>query len=116
MVRWLAPMFLLGVVLGACAGAGGDKIAGAWKGHPLDDLILDWGPPAAYYVTSDGRQTATFSHSRFIAANQYYCNATFGTGTCRPPFGTHISPPEHLKASIAAIDTALALALDLPRR
>ena len=77
MVRWLAPMFLLGVVLGACAG--GDKIAGAWKGHPLDDLILDWGPPAAYYVTSDGRQTATFSHSRFIAANQYYCNATFGT-------------------------------------
>ena len=73
MVRWLAPMFLLGVVLGACAGAGGDKIDGAWKGHHLDNLNLDWVTPDAEYGTSDGRQTVTIAHERFIAWTKEYC-------------------------------------------
>ena len=45
-------------------GIEGERITDAWKGHHIDNLILDWGPPAALYQTADGRRTATFSHSR----------------------------------------------------
>ncbi len=79
MVARSTLLFMMGLLAASCAAFEGERITGAWKGHHIDDLILDWGPPAALYETADGRRTATFSHSRFVAANQYYCNATFGT-------------------------------------
>lgn len=51
----------------------------AWKGRKLDDLIVSWGPPASVHELQDGRKAVLFSHSRFLAGTQYYCNVTFNT-------------------------------------
>ena len=77
-------LFTIAIVLlcGACGlffPADGDAILKAWHGRDLDDMIIQWGPPAAIYTTRDGRRTATFSHSRVNEATQLYCNATVST-------------------------------------
>ncbi len=77
MTRFVSLLVVLAVA--GCAAFEGERITGAWKGRHIDDLILNWGPPAAFYEAADGRRTATFGHSRAIAGTQYYCNATFGT-------------------------------------
>lgn len=75
----LAVLLVSATLVASCAAFEGERITDAWKGHHIDDLTLDWGPPAARYEAADGRRTATFSHSRVITGTQYYCNATFGT-------------------------------------
>ncbi len=71
---------LMALVLTACANW--DSIAGSWVGKKADDLIFNWGPPAAVYELDDGRKTLTFIHHRLSGGPQgsqsLYCIVTFG--------------------------------------
>ena len=70
-------LLLCAGLFSACAAFSSRDIVSSWEGHDVDDLILDWGPPADDYKAKDGRRTLTFSHSRVITGTQYYCDVTF---------------------------------------
>ncbi len=75
-----AMVLFSALAISACANW--DSIAGSWVGKKADDLIFNWGPPAAVYELGDGRKTLTFIHHRLSGGPQgsqsLYCIVTFG--------------------------------------
>jgi len=56
---------LFGVVAALClvGCANFNETMKSWEGHPLDEVVANWGPPTSLYQRDDGGVTATWSRS-----------------------------------------------------
>jgi hypothetical protein len=50
-----------------------------WKGHHIDRLIQNWGPPSTFFDLDDGGQSFMFEHATYADGEELYCWAVFVT-------------------------------------
>lgn len=72
-----AFLVALGCALAITGCASMESKTNAWKGRPLEDLILAWGPPATAQPMSDGGKVVSYSHSHSIGGTSYDCKVWF---------------------------------------
>ena len=73
-MKKLIYLFVMVIVVSGCAST---RAAGSWVGGKYEDLVYTWGVPAGEKTLADGKKIVEYNHSRFSAANQYFCSVTF---------------------------------------
>ena len=74
-------------LLGACTNF--NQTFGGWVGHHADELVTQWGPPAATHEMRDGRKVLSYSAQQHYRAEgpgipvpfsgTYWCEVTYTT-------------------------------------
>ncbi len=69
-----------------------DKAFGGWVGYPVDNLVAQWGPPAANHKMQDGTQVISYSAQRYfqVAKGPGIPTAFSGTYWCEVRYAVNL--------------------------